>query len=447
MHNTSSRYRIAVIALGTWASLAIAINPGCGPTPTTSPTTTASKSEMLVESSESCDLPAGRPSVATRIAIEARLVDGCQTSNCGGNSPTANRFPINGFKANCRNSQGVFLVPKSIGHAKRSCNNHTLGVRDNELVALDAPDCKPEDLNGATFIIKNKYNALSIQIHKINRHSYSNHDKESFPHYAFTIPQETGQSLCSRDGADVVHKTMNLYNHLFDKDHDKNSEYWPHEIANDDNRTIETNLDTKLTTDTLSSGSFSKEDVAIIVEGEVHGEDGSTIEKSKQGGWFNIACLNDALANVDLYGIASHKPDGDSDHYARRDAALKMITANYCDKDRYTYKGNEIEWQTRTAQGSWVPPMTGSPDSLEADWDQNGAVCLANSRLYKLSPTTDPIPDWIYPNDCYKTNKCRHNGNEFRGELNKLHKICGRIQACIPGTPGEQGVFFRSYSR
>jgi len=398
---------------------------------------------MLVESSGSCDLPAGRPSVATRVAIEARLVDGCQTSNCGGNSPTVNRFPINGLKAKCRNSQEVFLVPNSIEHANPSCNYHTLGVIDNELVALGAPACKPKDLDGAIFAIKNQYNKLYIQIHWISNHSYSYKNKESFPHYAFTIFPGRGQSLCSKDGADVVYKTLHLYNRLFDKDNKKNSEYWPHEIANDDNVTTKTNPDTFSTTNI--SDHFLKEDIAIVIEGEVHGEDGSTIEESKQGGWFNIVCLNDALASLDIYGIASHKPDGDQDHYARRDAALKMITANYCDKDRYTYKGNEIEWQTRAGSDSWVPPTTASPDSLEAVWDQNGAVCLTNSRLYKLKPSTDPIPDWSYPNNCYNTKKCRHSSDEFRDELNN---VCSsshtRLQPC---DWGEKQGFFRSYSR
>lgn len=430
MHNTSSQYRIAVIAtLGAWASLAIAINPGCGPTPPTSPMTTASKPEMFVDVTPSCNLGPGKPSRDGLNKVQLKLIaTDCQTSNCGGNSPTTNRFPINGLRSGCYNSQGVFLVPRSIANTKSSCNNKTLGVYKNRLIAQDAPDCQPEDLDGATFAVKRGPRSLPlrIQIHRTQRH-FSN-EKESFPAYTFTIPGEgAGQSLCSKDGSAIVYKELKTYNLLEDS-----GEYWHNKRANDDRSTDKDIADA------------NDDDIAIIVEGEIHGEDGSTIESSKtikgskQSGWFNIACYEDALAKLDLDSIARHNPSpgADSQYYDRRDAALKMITANYCDKDRYTYDGNEIEWQIRTGPSSWSPDMDWQPETLEAIWGKDGAVCLSNSRLYK-NHSTKPIPDWMYPNHCFKNKRCDTN-KEFLQELNT---VCPPIKPC---EAGEQQGFFRS---
>ncbi|HEX8106262.1 MAG TPA: ADYC domain-containing protein [Kofleriaceae bacterium] len=338
-----------------------------------------------------------------------------------------NRFPINGLNpGGCKNSQQIALVPESIRKNKGDCNGKTLAVEEDlagsppkgaRLIAKDANDC---DLDGATFSVKRMDGKeFEIEIHVLPGHFSSRTGGKTYPGYVFTLPhQETSLCKCSEKKGKCTEADFVAFQQALGIKNDL--PFWERKHSRDD---VEFVLDagTIETADT-----WDPDDIAIIIPSEVHGEDGSTFVDSEQKGWFNIACSGDALAKADLYQIQPHMKDptgGPPKYYQQRDTALKLITANYCDQDRYTFKGNEIEWDFRDKNGNW--PKQPSDRFFEAVWNEHGAVCVSNSRLYHTS-TIAFIPNWIYPDDCYNKKTC----DDENGFQAALKKVCPGVRPC-----------------
>src|SRR6185295_18525269 len=68
---------------------------------------------------------------------------------------------------------------------------------------------------------------------------------------------------------------------------------------------------------------------------------------------------------------------------AQRQAMLKMFTADVCgDGTSFTVQGQPLVWADANGVTSFVKP----PGSLEAIWNEGGALCLDTPRRPELAP-------------------------------------------------------------
>lgn len=96
-----------------------------------------------------------------------------------------------------------------------------------------------------------------------------------------------------------------------------------------------------------------------------------------QSRWFTIACAGSAAAKLKLLGYG---PQSSATTPARRQATLKMITADYCGGGHsYTENGTEVLWAN--ADGSVAPDAGTALGEVEAIWTASGALCLDATRI------------------------------------------------------------------
>jgi hypothetical protein len=431
MRHTITWHRVEAIPALALLSAGIWLWTGCSRPATPGPIAQHAEPGSRAIASSDHDLGRGQPvPIYTADRLDAAR---CQTSNCGGNSPIVNRFPINGLNpAGYANSQHVRLLPGRIASNKPGCNKATLNVNSrNELVGEGQGQCVHGDLAGATFevsITEDGHTVTrSIQISAV---ATLHHLDAAFPAYMLTW-RASAVSLCNRTEARAFELDTGLSNDL---------PFLDRRARKDDVRLTDVTVDERTP---LRPDSIPAADLAIAFPGEVRGEDGSTIPGSMQAGWFNIACSRDALARADIYGIEKHLADPTSlpNYDDRRKAALKMLTANYCDVGRYTFEDNEIEWERKTPGGTWeFPGQHGSKPTgdFESVWDADGARCIVNSRLYNKTGIV-VLPGNLYPPGC-PGNVCETQ-EEF---LTALVKVCrGVKRSCA--TEMNTG-YFRSYS-
>jgi hypothetical protein len=121
--------------------------------------------------------------------------------------------------------------------------------------------------------------------------------------------------------------------------------------------------------------------VATVLGGERYDEATKTVLPD-QTRWMTIACAGSAAAKMKLLGYG---PQSSATTVARRQATLKMITADYCgDGVSYTANGTEIQWAN--TDGS-VAPASGEPlGAVEAVWTEDGALCLEATRIPDTVP-------------------------------------------------------------
>jgi ADYC domain-containing protein len=342
---------------------------------------------------------------------------GCGSPHCGGNSPVINQFPINGLHSGgCKNLQGLSLDRGSFRSApKKTClgTDLTLVARNDGLVATDSHDqevCSGQELVGGVFSITFQAEGaptqrLLVKIADLAMIPLAG-GVESIPAYLFTTV-ETNAPLC-RAEVGVA---------------------WQH---------------SQPTSSLAPTTEPSLADYAVIMtNGDVYDEKGQPIPEGKNG-WFNIACADDALAKLRLYGMDRKtrtlsgerlRPAGLTDYEIEigpyfdpladplsaegQHAALNMLTANYCGTaEHYTRHGIKIGWPTKPGTPALKPkqsapkssasdhPMCSNqksnPKSLEALWGKSGAVCVCRSRLW-LTDTL--IPSDRLPGSC-KNGRC-----------------------------------------
>lgn len=363
---------------------------------------------------------------ATRQPSVSETLDGlrpsnatdCSPSGCGGNSPVVNRFPVNGLHPEGRkNGQGFRLVPRSIKSpdSKSPCNGQTLTVDDKGNLTTTDPShaCGGNALEGSSFTIEGARGTKEIVIHNSdNVATYRN--GEYLPGYIFTTPDINGgkTSLCDTEASFTFQNDL-LKNGL------KETPIWIELKYRDNKAALKPRSSRSAAISDVGPirdiRKANPADLAIVFPGEVRGEDTQAFPASIGQGWFNIACVRDALAKLDLDDIVTHEPNPDpkSDYDQKRTAALKMVTAYYCSRSdqpgnsaRYTYEGNEIEWESKSADGKWNYHGKPSNSKTEAFWSATGAVCLEHTRLYyKNPPSNIPIlslPQWclVLGHDC-----------------------------------------------
>lgn len=129
----------------------------------------------------------------------------------------------------------------------------------------------------------------------------------------------------------------------------------------------------------------------VILGGERYDLDAKTVIPN-QTNWITLACAGSAAAKMSLLGYGPHAEFTDASappSVARRQATLKMITADYCGGGHsYTEDGTQLWWENQS--GTVVPD--GGVGALEAIWTQNGAVCLDVPRVVSPSEVACTLP-------------------------------------------------------
>lgn len=107
------------------------------------------------------------------------------------------------------------------------------------------------------------------------------------------------------------------------------------------------------------------------------------------GGWFNIACKDDALWKLALFRHVEAASSGAHVTTAeQRLAGLRSIRADYCGNGRaLTELGVPLDW---TNKGGWLTVAPGHV--VEAVWDEDGAVCLEEPRLLDRDEVPCSLP-------------------------------------------------------
>jgi hypothetical protein len=102
--------------------------------------------------------------------------------------------------------------------------------------------------------------------------------------------------------------------------------------------------------------------------------------------WINFGCAGQTLAKLLLTRNTCESqdapPGADEEQLAReRQATLKLLVADYCDTGAHlTVSGEPLVWQ-----GGLVD-LAADPTTLEARWDENGAICMGTPRLLENPP-------------------------------------------------------------
>lgn len=117
-----------------------------------------------------------------------------------------------------------------------------------------------------------------------------------------------------------------------------------------------------------------------------------TATKASTAGWVNIACAGTALAKLFL---VRHTEASQAVATTReeRQAMLKMFTADACgDGTPFTVHGQPLLW----ADAKGITRFPDSPLTLEAVWNEHGAVCMDQPRRPELAAAMNarcgPLP-------------------------------------------------------
>ena len=127
---------------------------------------------------------------------------------------------------------------------------------------------------------------------------------------------------------------------------------------------------------------------AVLVKGERYDGAAKTVSVSgaAAASYFNFACNGSALAKMKLLGYDPETTGSGATTPDHRQAAIKMITADYCGTGTsFTVAGEPLRWYNRTGT---VEPDDSLPeaDSSEAIWTEDGALCLDTPRRDNEEP-------------------------------------------------------------
>lgn len=124
----------------------------------------------------------------------------------------------------------------------------------------------------------------------------------------------------------------------------------------------------------------------VLLTDELYDIEGKTVHPNEPG-WVTMACRGHALAKMKFMG---HDPNDQYDSsWQQRQAALKMITADYCGKGlSFTAVGQPLAWIDE--RGNFPEHLLPSVDGVEARWSEDGALCLDTPRLVPR----EEVDDW-----------------------------------------------------
>lgn len=135
-------------------------------------------------------------------------------------------------------------------------------------------------------------------------------------------------------------------------------------------------------TDPDSDGSTNFQ--AVLFDGDWLDADAIRV-RGERAKWFNIGCAGSALWKQHLTAmtLSSAKQLGYGPPSVNlRTASLKMITSDICGLGHsFTYQGQPLRWKTPVFSNVKTLPLLGQVQTLEARWNQNGALCLNTPRV------------------------------------------------------------------
>lgn len=114
------------------------------------------------------------------------------------------------------------------------------------------------------------------------------------------------------------------------------------------------------------------EDETLVFEGDRYDAVAKTTSDATDANWFNFGCAGHTLAKLRL--TRNTAVDGLS--WQRRQATLKLLVADYCGTGQaFTVAGTPLRWKGDLME--YYP----TPGTLEARWNERGAMCLDVPRL------------------------------------------------------------------
>ncbi len=120
---------------------------------------------------------------------------------------------------------------------------------------------------------------------------------------------------------------------------------------------------------------------ALVFEGDRIDVQRLRVADTIESRWFNIGCAETALAKMHLNGVThASRAAGFASTSLMRQAFLKMITGDYCDRGSaylFTVPGQKVHY-TDIMETMQLPEV---PHRLESRWLANGATCLNIPRL------------------------------------------------------------------
>ncbi len=417
-----SRLSLLLVAM----SACLGVPTGCGSKVSTSPA--APTAAALQDTSTAAE---SRDSLAT-------IFGRCPSGDCGTNSPAVNGFPINGLSAGKTNREGFTLVLKSFTKAGSDCVGGTLDVEDDELVVkTDSQWCKGGDLQGGRFKVKRGDKTRELIISDVGRYCdewLTDTSSEGAPRqvsctrlkYIYKIRamrddyetyKEDTTVYCTKDrilNNDPKCVTASLCNRF---ESQQWRDQWP--LPNAGMSPLATigplwdKFDWAAPAGAATSNIYPPDRAAsaspaepafdlVVFKSEGYATDLTPLGQTDtawDASFFHLACARDALAKLDIDRIEQHKPfkklgqtpsDEDKGYLLRRVAALKMMTADFCDGTRYTTDRAElfrIPYKECEGENGFDPARCVLPDvdpalqPVEAIWDQHGALCISSTRL------------------------------------------------------------------
>jgi hypothetical protein len=117
---------------------------------------------------------------------------------------------------------------------------------------------------------------------------------------------------------------------------------------------------------------------SVVYEGDVYDAEKKLVLDELDTERFNLGCAGSTLAKLYLTGYAHPaEVEGLTSKRHERQAMLKLLTGDYCGTGKpFTVGGTPLQWAD--PRGSMKPTDT---STLEALWNENGAVCLEKPRL------------------------------------------------------------------
>jgi hypothetical protein len=135
---------------------------------------------------------------------------------------------------------------------------------------------------------------------------------------------------------------------------------------------------------------------AVVFEGERFDATHMTMTDAVAEDWINLGCAGHTLSKMWLTRntVASWDtalPARGQDAWRHRQATLKLLVADYCGTGAaLTVNGQHLDW--RGDGMTYFSP----PTSMEAEWDEHGALCLSVPRL--KNPTDPSLARQAFPN-------------------------------------------------
>ena len=127
----------------------------------------------------------------------------------------------------------------------------------------------------------------------------------------------------------------------------------------------------------------------ILFTGDRYDTDTLEVTSTSASPWFNVACAGTVMAKLALNRhTTATASSAVTTTWAQRQAMLKMYTSDICGTgDSLTVTGTPIQWVSMTGLTSPVPYNT-----MEARWNENGAMCLTTHRLNNTANDMDGDP-------------------------------------------------------